>query len=172
MNWPDATLVILGDGRELQTLKALAKALAIDHAVSFKGHVNHHAVFRELLTAEVFLFMSTKSSERLPNVVKEAMGSRCVCVATNTPGIEELLVHGKEGFVVPQGDVETAARFIEQAFADAAQREVMVEAAHLHVKEDFDLERIMVRYCEHWRRSFTTKAQMWSRSERPGVSLA
>jgi glycosyltransferase involved in cell wall biosynthesis len=148
--WPDASLVVLGDGPELERLQTLAESLAIQQAVTFKGHVSHEEVFEEMSQAEIFLFMSKKSSERLPNVVKEAIGCRCLCVTTETPGIEELLVNGKHGYLVAQGDVESATQYIDSAFSDSSIVQSMTQSAYHQLENKFDLERIMAQYREQW----------------------
>ena len=47
-----------------------------------------------------FIFLSNKKSERLPNVLKEAMQCGCVCISSKTKGIEELIQHGVNGFTI------------------------------------------------------------------------
>src|SRR5690606_1543069 len=89
---PFATLRVLGEGEELPRLKRLATSLGLKGAVEFEGHVSHRRVLEELSRAEVLLHLS--HSERLPNVVKEAMACRCVAITTRTEGIEELVEHG------------------------------------------------------------------------------
>ena len=84
---PRATLRLLGQGPERANLERLSQSLGIDRAVTFVGHVAQRRVARELAAAEVFLHMSWDETERLPNVVKEAMASRCLCVVTRTSGI-------------------------------------------------------------------------------------
>jgi glycosyltransferase involved in cell wall biosynthesis len=155
--WPDATLVVLGDGPERESLEGLAGSLGVGSSVSFRGHVSHEEVFEEMLQAEIFLFMSRKSSERLPNVVKEAMGCRCLCITTDTPGIEELLEDGRHGFIVTQGDVESAARHIEHIFEEGSSLQEMTEAAFEHLENSFDLTRTVAQYQETWKRLVANK---------------
>lgn len=155
--WPDATLVVLGDGPERERLEALSHSLGVAHAVTFRGHVAHEDVFAEMAQAEVFLLMSQHSAERLPNVIKEAMGCRCVCVTTRTPGIEELLVHSEQGFVVAQGDVESAARHVAEVFADADLAQTLTEAAYTHLERHFDIQRLAESYIDTWRTLMSEK---------------
>jgi colanic acid/amylovoran biosynthesis glycosyltransferase len=103
---PGATLVILGDGPERHRLEARVRELGLEEAVCFRGHVSQEAVFEEMAQAEVFLFLSR--SERLPNVVKEAMLCGCLCVTTATVGIREVVPDDRYGYVVPVGDVPAA----------------------------------------------------------------
>jgi glycosyltransferase involved in cell wall biosynthesis len=150
--WPDATLVILGDGPERARMEAFAMTLGVSDAVTFRGHVAQEVVLREMAAAEAFLLMSRNESERLPNVVKEAMASRCLCVVTRSPGIEELLRDGVHGYLVAEGDIDTAARRVAQALAGGAQVRALVDAAARQIHDNFDVMQTMRRYLEHWSR--------------------
>lgn len=150
---PGLTLTVMGDGPERQNLEELARRLDIAHAVTFLGHVSHDRVFDELSEAEVFLFMSTKSSERLPNVVKEAIGCRCLCVASATPGIDELIKHGRSGWIVPQNDVVAAARHVQDALADPSRHiwSTMTRSAYENLQDNFSLAKSVDAYVEMWK---------------------
>lgn len=154
--WSNASLVILGDGSEREKLEQLANSLGIAHAVSFRGHVSHDVVFQEMAVSEIFLFMS--EAERLPNVVKEAMACRCLCVITKTPGIEELIQPYRQGYVIPQGDIETPAKLISTAFASPTKTFDMVECAYEHVTTYFDTDRIIMNLKQHWQKQCAIKA--------------
>jgi glycosyltransferase involved in cell wall biosynthesis len=148
--YPMSTLVIMGDGPERSRLEALAHSLGLADAVTFVGLVDHMRVQAEMAAAEVFVSMSRKHSERLPNVVKEAMASRCVCVVSRTPGISELLEDGVHGFVVPQGDIEMAAERIEQIFSEKSKSWALAKRASKHVTDYFDVRRTMNIYIDRW----------------------
>ena len=77
---PDASLVVFGDGPERVRLEALARERGLSRRVEFRGHRPQAEVFAELARAGAFVMLSTKESERLPNVVKEAMAAGCVPV--------------------------------------------------------------------------------------------
>ncbi len=157
LQWEDASLVVLGDGPDRENLERLAHQLGIFDAVSFRGHVSHDLVFKEMAIAEVFLFMSQYNAERLPNVVKEAMACRCLSVVTHTPGIEELMGHGVQGYVVPPGDLETATKHINDVFANPTQTAGMVDQACQHVMTNFDLDRIIQVLAQHWQQKVDMK---------------
>ena len=149
--WPEASLVLLGDGPERETLEASVRALGLERSVTFLGHVSHETVLSEMSKAEVFLLLSRKPSERLPNVVKEAIGCRCLCVVTVTPGIEELLRHKEHGFVVPRDNPLAAADAVAEVFSGRVAVEEMVAAAYAHLTEAFDVDRSMARYYTTWK---------------------
>lgn len=147
---PDASLVILGEGPGRRRLEELAATLGVGEAITFRGHVPHHEVFEELAQAEVFLFLSRYVGDRLPNVVKEAMASRCLVVTTATLGIEELLEDGVHGWVVPFDGWEQAAERAIEAFTEPEVARIMAAAAQRHVLENFDLLRLMEKMVRRW----------------------
>ena len=147
--YPEATLHILGDGDERERLERKSADLGLTGAVAFKGHVNHDEVFSEMAEAEVFLFMSKAKGERLPNVVKEAMLCECLCVATDTVGIEELMPQDC-GFVVPRGDVTQAAKHLLYALENPAEKLNMLANAKVRILEHFDLEKAAQAYKTMW----------------------
>ncbi|MUG98975.1 glycosyltransferase [Scytonema sp. UIC 10036] len=154
-DWPDASLVILGDGPERKKLEALAHSLRISHAVNFRGFVTHNEIFEEMAKAEVFLFMS--KAERLPNVVKEAMACHCLCVTSHTPGIEELVEDEVHGYIVQAGDIDNAARKIYQAFLNPEKMNQVSEIAYQHLKASFDLDLIIKNLQEQWAKIIIAK---------------
>lgn len=158
--WHDASLVILGDGSDRERLEKLAQSLGIAHAVSFCGHVCHDQVFEEMATAEIFLFMSKYVSERLPNVVKEAMACYCLPIVTETPGIEELIYHGQNGYIVTQGNINTAAEIINEAFANPLKNQQVVEAAYSHVRANFDIDQQIQNLRDRWQKALATKTSV------------
>src|SRR5690606_27839588 len=97
---PEARLRIAGDGPARAELEASVARAGMAHAVTFLGWLGEEEVRREMMAAKIFLMLSRKSGERLPNVVKEAMASGCVCVVSRSPGIDELIEDGVDGWVI------------------------------------------------------------------------
>lgn len=149
--WPDASLILLGDGGQRKNLEDLVESLGLEQSVTFLGHVSHETVLAEMDLAEVFLFLSTKPSERLPNVVKEAMVCKCLCIVTETPGIEELLRDEEHGFIVSKDHPLEAAKIIDEIFSGQLKVTTTVEAAYAHVCEAFDADSSMRRYYNTWK---------------------
>ena len=157
--WPDASLVIAGDGPDRQRLEALSGRLQVDHAVDFLGHVPHARVVQEMAKAEVFLLLSRYAGERLPNVVKEAMACRCVCVTTPTPGIEELIEDGIHGFVVPMASPDAAVEAVSANFSGQVDVHSITSAAVEHVHRSFDLGRTAPQYQALWTAALGARAR-------------
>lgn len=156
--WPDATLSVLGAGPWLAHLEALAVELGVAPAVDFPGHVGQREALVAMGRATVFAFLSETASERLPNVVKEAMVSGCVCIASRTDGIEELITDGVTGFVVDARDIEAVADRIDSVFAGRVDVGEMRAAAAEHIRTTFSLEGGMRRYVARWTELLRAKA--------------
>jgi colanic acid/amylovoran biosynthesis glycosyltransferase len=147
---PHATLVIIGDGPEREPLGALARTLGVEHAVTFAGHIPHAAVRAELATTEIFLYLSRSKTDRLPNVVKEAMASGCVCVVSRTAGIDELVEDGVHGFVVDYGDIAGAVERVDWAFRHPTEARAIAQAGEARVYREFDVDVSMGEYRRQW----------------------
>ena len=152
--WPEATLHLIGDGAYRAELERMVQERGIG-GVTFRGFLPHPEVFAALEKAEVFMLLSP--SERLPNAVKEAMAAGCVCVVSDTPGIEELVRPGVDGFVVQDTDWDGAAEAIERTFADPALRARMSENARAHIDEAYSSVRNMGLYHRLWQRMLDAK---------------
>jgi colanic acid/amylovoran biosynthesis glycosyltransferase len=151
-NQPDASLVLIGGGPQLEDLRELARSLNLQDSIVFTGALPHDRVLQEMARGEVFLFLSTYESERLPNVVKEAMSCGCVVVTTATPGIEDLVRHGETGYLTSAGSHAETAQLLEDILSGRARIDEVVRRAQRHVGDHFDLEQTMARYISLWSR--------------------
>lgn len=149
--WPDASLVMAGDGPDRGRLVELCESLRIGHAVDLIGHVSHVRVVEEMAKAEVLVLMSRYAGERLPNVVKEGMACGCVCITTPTQGIEELVQSGVTGFVVAMNEPQQVYDVVEALDSGRANAVEITAAAASHVRLQFDLRRTAPRYESLWR---------------------
>lgn len=155
--WPDSTLVIAGDGPDRDRLVAMCDTLNVSEAVKFVGHVAHSRVIQEMARAESFLLLSRYGAERLPNVVKEAMASRCLCITTPTRGIEELVEHGVSGFVVPMSAPEAVTGIVHELFSGQLDAASIAERGADHVRRCFDVFNTAPQYTALWRAAIDTR---------------
>ncbi len=156
--WPQTSLVILGDGPERSRLEQQVERWELDEVVSFQGHIPHERVLAEMASADVFLFMSYHDAERLPNVVKEAIAVRCLCIVSETPGIEELVVDGESGFIVPQRDIEQAVSRLRSVFSSADESKAMTAMAFERLHENFDSDSVVRSMIGRWEKLRASKS--------------
>lgn len=163
------SLRVLGTGPDLARLQRLVNELGVGDAVEFLGHVSHDQVIQELAQAEILLHLS--QSERLPNVVKEAMACRCAIVTTRTVGIEELVQHGVTGFIVEHGDVEAAISLVVSLLGGGISPTEVGDAAYQFITENFDHERSVRRLVSQWNAALPAHSQTSSPSASSPLDL-
>lgn len=107
---PDLTLVMGGDGPEMEGLKAKALALGVADRVRFPGYVRRDQKARVFDEATIFVFPSY-FWEGLPNAVLEAMGAGLPILANPIAGVPEVMSDPENGlFLEEVTAVEIAAR--------------------------------------------------------------
>src|SRR5215210_6767973 len=112
-------LLILGEGKERETLEELVKKLGLESDVSLPGFVANPYAYM----ARSSLFVLSSRWEGLPTVLIEALCCGIPVVSTDCPsGPREILRDGKYGQLVPVGDVDALARAIEAALNNKAPR--------------------------------------------------
>lgn len=94
------------------------------------------------------VFVHGARSDNFPNVVLEAMGSGLPVVASRVGGIPEQVREGETGYLVPQGDAEKTAAYIQHLLdtPDAARR--LGENARRVAVAEYDQERQIDVYLE------------------------
>lgn len=143
-------LVILGDGPERIQLGELAEQLEVASFVEFRGMVPYDEVIETMRQAGIMLMLSAKTSERLPNVVKEAMAVGCAVIATASPGIEELIPGPEFGIIVATDDVSGAADALSRLMAAPTLVRDMGAAARRHMEENFRVSVCARMYLDMW----------------------
>jgi len=145
---PKARLLIAGNGPEEEELKKMSVKLGMSESVCFSGFLPQSELFKILSTSSVFLFLSEKPGERLPNIVKEAMFFENCCYVSRTPGIEELIDDKQDGIIVEEGR-ESSWSFNELTPDDYVS---MAKNAKSKIVSNFDVNVQMQKYIEVWNR--------------------
>lgn len=95
------------------------------------------------LLAGMDVFLLTSLFEGLPRAVLQAMAAAVPVVATHTGGVEDVIVDGVTGRLVPPGDPGAAAEAIVSLAADAALRMRFARSAASRLNEEFDIRRLV-----------------------------
>ena len=123
---------IAGTGPELGALQALADRLGLREQSNFVGELPPASIPAFLAHAD--LFVLTSRSEGRPNVVVEALAAGLPVVSFELPGIDGLVEHGVNGWRIPAGDVTALANALDNACADAEDRERRGAAARASMR--------------------------------------
>ncbi len=135
--FPDARLVLVGDGVLRDVLAGEARALGVADAVTFTGF--RADVPRLLDAADVVALPSLY--EGMPLTVIEASAMARPIVATRVDGTPEVVVDGETGCLVPPADPAALARAISALLGDPARARALGEAARARARVRFDLAR-------------------------------
>ncbi|ODP96832.1 hypothetical protein BGL48_15720 [Salinivibrio sp. SS3] len=148
--YPNSKLIIAGDGPYRYKLEELISEIGCEGSIDFIGHVSQPELIKEMAKANFFVLMSRYPSERLPNVVKEAMYQQCVVITTETHGIRELIEHEVDGIIVKMNDTHTACESILQCIDNPEICKSISTAAKEKVEENFNVNKTMARYIDVW----------------------
>jgi glycosyltransferase involved in cell wall biosynthesis len=136
---PDWSLTILGEGPERAALEGLVRRLGIEGRVALPGRVRDPSA--HLAAAHAFALSSRH--EGFPNALLEAMACGLPVVAFECPsGPAEIVSHGRNGLLVPPGDVAGLAAALDRVMGSPEERARMGERAREVVRR-FAPERVL-----------------------------
>lgn len=128
--FPDAKLLIAGNGLERERLEQLTENLGLQKNVRFLGYCTCLEEYQHI--ADVLVACSRR--EGLPLNIVEAMLSGTSVVASDNRGHRELISSGKNGFLVPVDDVDTMAARLVALLSDDGLRSRLAEEAFRSVQ--------------------------------------
>ena len=139
-SFPDTKFLIVGEGkRDLEgEIKKIVREQGIEKQVIFTG--SREDIPEIISIMDVFVFPSLR--EGFGNVLVEAMACKKPIVAFDIPGVNEVIVNGKTGFLVSPGEVEVLAEKTNLLLKDREIREKMGEFSTQRAKV-FSIERMV-----------------------------
>ena len=141
---PDWQLHIYGKGEERDNLQQRIADRGLDEFIRLRG--NRKRMGRVLADASISVLSSR--NEGFPMVLIEAMSKGLAVVSFDCPtGPAEIITHGQDGLLVPNGDVGALARALDELMGDDAARHRLGTAA-LATSEHYDLDIIGWRWDE------------------------
>jgi glycosyltransferase involved in cell wall biosynthesis len=145
-HYPNARLVIVGDGPERNALERQAADTNVLDAVMFAGTL--YPTVDVLATADVFVFPSLNEPQGL--ALLEAYAAGVPVVASRTGGIVEMLEHEVDGLLVDPHDAPGLAAAVERFIEDEALRSTCVAHARSRLRA-FDVETLAEEYLDVYR---------------------
>jgi phosphatidylinositol alpha-1,6-mannosyltransferase len=143
MQVPDAQLVIVGRGDDLQWLKGLAGTTGCRESIIFAEWVNDVTLDEIYRRAAVFAMPS--NGEGFGLVFLEAMKRRLPCIASCTDASREIVVDGETGFLVDQSDGHQICHSITLLLKDRFLRKRFGSAGFGHLNAHFSFEKFKER---------------------------
>ena len=161
---PDATLVLVGATRSAYFEVDDRIAAQIEESARAQGRADRlvlagttHLVERYLRAADVFVLPSRR--EGLPVALLEAMACGLPCIASRLAGSTDAIIDsGRNGLLVPVGDVEAIAQALIDVFADPPRAAALGAAARQTVVDRYSSDLVARRWLETYDRVTRQKA--------------
>ena len=138
----NAHLMLVGEGPLRGQLEARAEGLGVASRVHFLGVRTD--IPNVLGAMDVFVLSS--DWEGNPLSVMEAMASGLPIVSTAVGSVPDLFANGREGFLVPRGDVAGLSGSMLFLLRDRETRLSMGVTAALRAKDNFDVSKMVQEY--------------------------
>ena len=138
---PNLTVLMVGEGREMEALRRQVEELGVSSLVHFLG------TRRDLprLFRAMDLFIQPSLWEGLPLTLLMAMGAGLAVVGTQVSGVTEVIADGANGRLVPPGDSQALAHAILELYRQPGVRNRMGEAARQTVSGNYSQPAMLRR---------------------------
>jgi glycosyltransferase involved in cell wall biosynthesis len=145
---PGVRVVIIGQGREQARLRQMAEALHLGDRVVFAGSVPGNALPAYFHACDVVVLPSIY--EGIPTVLVEAAASGRPVVSTRTRNVEDVVIDGHTGRLVPVGDPRAMAAALALVLADPVHAAQMGQAGREHVQARFSPQKVVLDLLAMW----------------------
>jgi glycosyltransferase involved in cell wall biosynthesis len=133
-----------GNGEYLKMNKNLCVELNVADSVRFLGMQKN---IPELLWQSKVCVLSTHY-EGLSGVVIEGLAAGCAVIASDVPGVSELIKHEKTGWLVPEKDPVTLAKTIEEVLSKPENAALIAKNGQKSAEAMFDISTMADSYAE------------------------
>jgi glycosyltransferase involved in cell wall biosynthesis len=144
-SFPEARLVLIGDGPLLEACHQMTKALGLAGTVDLPGPRAHSEIVLAMRRARAFVQHSIRTrdgdSEGTPVAVLEAGASGLPVVATRHAGIQDAVIDGETGLLVEEGDVDGMAERMLRLASDAALAARLGKSAREKICSEYSMEK-------------------------------
>ena len=136
---PDVVFLVVGDGERRAELEEAARTAGLDARIRFLGW----RADLDRLYADLDVVVLTSKNEGSPVALIEAMAAGRPVVSTRAGGVEDVVIDGETGVVVPVGDAAAVARAVVDLLEDPARAERLGTAARASVIAQFASGRLV-----------------------------
>lgn len=129
-HYPDAILLLAGNGPEKQHIEELIKSIGLQQNVHMLGYVTNLQEYQHAADALV----ACSYREGLPLNVVEAMLSGNAVVASYNRGHRELIHDGETGYLVPINNAEAMSNRLLELFSNPSRKQYIEQAAQSYAQ--------------------------------------
>lgn len=147
---PGWRATLAGDGG-VAAARAKAREWGMEQLVDIPGWVDSQRVGELIASADILVLPSLV--ENLPLSIIEGMASGLAVVATPVGAVEDIVIDGETGLLVPPGNVPDLAAALTRLVNDRPLRERMGAAGLLVHRERLDLGPYALAMADLWRQA-------------------
>jgi glycosyltransferase involved in cell wall biosynthesis len=134
---PNSNLIIVGKGHLRKNLEDLTNRLGLKNVV-FTGFVSDSLLKQAYASSDLFVLPSY--AEIQPLVLLEALAMGLPAIGTNVGGIPEMIIEGRNGYILKPGDHQGLAERIITILNDDKMRKEFSKNS-LQIARDNDIEK-------------------------------
>lgn len=143
---PGIKLYIGGKGPDLDEVKAYARNLAVSEDITFLGYIKDEDI--PIWYNKCGVFAMTSKFEGFGITALQSIACGTPVVAYNVPGVNEVVLDSRNGFLVQQGDIETFAQKLLEIIDSRSSSTHMKKEGLRIVKNKFSLNKAIKKYEE------------------------
>lgn len=137
-------ILVIGDGTQRRTLAARAAKMGLADRLCFVGYAKDVAPYLTLCDVQINCSLLSETSNM---ALLEGFSLGIPAVASSLDGNRETVIHGKNGFIYPKGDVRACADLVCRLAADNPLRQKLSLGAR-RVYDSCFRAALMARRCE------------------------
>jgi glycosyltransferase involved in cell wall biosynthesis len=145
---PAARFVLAGEGPEKGAILDKIKACGLENRFTLLGHVDDMQAFY----AGLDIYINTSMHEGMPMTVLEAMARRIPVVAFAVGGLNEIVSHGHDGYLVQHRDAGEFSQYLIELIDDRDRLQRFGDNAGSTVHKRFSTTRMTESYCSAYTR--------------------
>jgi glycosyltransferase involved in cell wall biosynthesis len=142
--WPNACLLVVGEGTQRRILSDFAARLNIAYAVTWAGFRSDIAH----LLAAMDIYVQPSINEGFSLSILEAMAAQKPIVAVDIPGVREVIQDGRTGLLVPRSSPSSLQAALTDLLCQPDKQALLGQNARGYVCAKFDLQSMTSAY-EH-----------------------
>lgn len=134
----DVEYLIVGSGPEASKLKNIVTQSGFEDKIRFLGQIE--AI--ERVYKEIDILVMTSDTESTPRAMLEAMYNEIPVISTNVGSISQIVIEGKNGFLVEKEDWKSIARYTDTILSDKKLMEEFKKKAKIHIENNFSIQKM------------------------------
>lgn len=153
--YPQARLLIVGDGPKRTEYENMVHQLGIAHKTTFTGYVSNKEVPYYINQMDIFVLPSYRESFGVAAVEAQACG--VPVVVTNVGGLPEVVEHEGTGLIIPDNHPDHLSHAFKRLIQDPKLRHEMGAKGMEYVKKRYDWTENASRMIALYERTLKTK---------------